>query len=158
WCQDNAISWVDWSLAERNAEFLRFVREMIWLRKRHPALRRRWFFRDEPVEVERAKKGVLSDFGPEIIWHGIAPFEPDFGPKSHSIAFALDGRQTLRQPDCDFYVAIHADMESQTFQVPPSPSGRPWRRVVDTALASPLDIVPEDEAPPVGFGSNYLVA
>ena len=35
WCQDNIIGWVDWSLAERNADFLRFVREMIWLRKRH---------------------------------------------------------------------------------------------------------------------------
>ncbi|HZY91128.1 MAG TPA: glycogen debranching protein GlgX, partial [Gemmataceae bacterium] len=38
WCQDNAVSWVDWSLADRNADFLRFVRELVALRKRHPAL------------------------------------------------------------------------------------------------------------------------
>jgi glycogen operon protein len=158
WCQDNIIGWVDWSLAERNADFLRFTREMIWLRKRHAALRRRWFFRDDPVALAKAKEGYVGDFGPEIVWHGIEPFEPDFGPKSHSIAFALDGRQTLREPDCDFYVAIHAEMESQSFVVPPSPSGRPWRRVVDTALASPLDIVAEDTAPPVAFGAQYLVA
>ncbi|HEV3144738.1 MAG TPA: glycogen debranching enzyme, partial [Gemmataceae bacterium] len=158
WCQDNIIGWVDWSLAERNADFHRFTREMIWLRKRHPALRRRWFFKDDPVLVEQAKEGKVSDFGPEIVWHGFEPFEPDFGSKSHSIAFALDGRQTLREPDCDFYVAIHAEMEAQNFHVPPSLSGRPWRRVVDTALASPQDIVPEDEGPPVAFGSRYLVA
>jgi len=158
WCQDNIIGWVDWSLAERNADFHRFVREMIWLRKRHAALRRRWFFRDDPVALEKAKEGYVGDFGPEIVWHGIEPFEPDFSEKSHSIAFALDGRQTLREPDCDFYVAIHAEMESQNFEVPPSPSGRPWRRVVDTALASPLDIVAEDGAPLVAFGSQYLVA
>ena len=47
WCQDNEISWVNWKLAETNADFLRFVREMIWLRKRHPALRRRRFFSGE---------------------------------------------------------------------------------------------------------------
>src|SRR5205814_2251524 len=45
WCQDNEISWVDWTLAPRNADFLRFVHEMIALRKRHPVLRRRQFFR-----------------------------------------------------------------------------------------------------------------
>jgi glycogen operon protein len=44
WCQDNDISWVDWELAEKNKGFLRFVRELIHLRKRHPALRRRRFF------------------------------------------------------------------------------------------------------------------
>ena len=45
WCQDNALSWIDWSLADAHADFLRFVREMIALRQRHPALRRRGFFR-----------------------------------------------------------------------------------------------------------------
>ncbi len=47
WCQDNDISWVNWKLAEENADFLRFTRELIWLRKRHPALRRRRFFAGE---------------------------------------------------------------------------------------------------------------
>ena len=36
WCQDNATSWVDWSLKDRNAGFLRFVRMMIAFRKAHP--------------------------------------------------------------------------------------------------------------------------
>jgi glycogen operon protein len=47
WCQDNDISWVDWALAEKHAPFLRFVRELIHLRKRHPALRRRRFLTGE---------------------------------------------------------------------------------------------------------------
>ena len=38
---------MDWELAETNADFLRFVRELIWLRKRHPVLRRRRFFTGE---------------------------------------------------------------------------------------------------------------
>ena len=44
WCQDGELSWVDWTLADRNAEFLRFTREMIRLRKAHPVFRRRRFF------------------------------------------------------------------------------------------------------------------
>src|SRR5437764_14027122 len=37
WCQDNEIGWIDWGLAIKNADFLRFVRELLQLRRRHPA-------------------------------------------------------------------------------------------------------------------------
>src|SRR5207244_7262266 len=60
YCQDNAVSWIDWTLAETNADFLRFVRGMIALRKRHPALRRRGFFRGVGPEGEPA----------DVEWHG----------------------------------------------------------------------------------------
>ena len=67
WCQDNAVSWVDWTLAETNADFLRFVRQLIALRIRHPALRRRTFF--------QGGSGVQT---PDIVWHGVEPCQPDF--------------------------------------------------------------------------------
>jgi glycogen operon protein len=54
WCQDNDIAWVDWTLAQEHADFLRFVRELIWLRKRHPVLRRRRFFSGEFKRAEPA--------------------------------------------------------------------------------------------------------
>ena len=60
WCQDNATSWVDWSLAEKNADFLRFVRQLIALRKRHHVLRRRTFFHG-------------GGNTPDIVWHGTGP-------------------------------------------------------------------------------------
>jgi isoamylase len=150
WCQDNEIGWVDWTLAKANADFLRFTREMIQLRKRHPDLRRRTFLRG------RGPRG--SGQLPDVIWHGQEPGRPDFGPTSRSIAYALDGRQTQREPDEDFYVAISSASEPLLFRIPPSPSGRPWRRVVDTALASPLDVVNEGEGPPVDFGCTYALA
>ncbi|HEY1190488.1 MAG TPA: glycogen debranching protein GlgX [Gemmata sp.] len=75
WCQDNEISWVDWTLADENKGFLRFVRELIQLRKRHPVLRRRRFFagdlmRDDP---------------------GRAPGAPPTTPASHRDAFPTAG-------------------------------------------------------------------
>jgi glycogen operon protein len=208
WCQDNEISWVDWRLAEENKDFLRFVRELIWLRKRHPVLRRRRFFTGEfkPAEPWRgpgprgsdpAETGPFPTAGPtrpaeaglhpdadtrfgwgsvvdtptspglglaDIHWHGVEPYRPDFGPGSRSIAFALDGRFTSREHDpdyridSDFYVALNAWTEPLKFRVPRSPTRRKWRRVIDTAEASPDDFIPEGEGPVVSPGETYLVA
>jgi isoamylase len=144
WCQDNEISWVDWSLVERNADFHRFVRQLIALRKRHHALRRRTFF-DNPAGQT-----------PGIIWHGTKPCEPDFSRSSHTIAFALDGRRTDRpEVDRDIYAAFNSYWEPLKFRIPASPSGRPWRRVVDTAMRSPEDALGLDEGPVVPVSKDY---
>jgi glycogen operon protein len=148
WCQDNEVSWVDWDLARTNADFLRFVREMIALRKRHPALRRPHFFRGT---------GPMGDLEPDVVWHGVEPHQPDFSATSRSLAFALDGRATAREPDRDFYVACNAWREPLAFRIPASPSGRAWRRVVDTSLPSPADIVGLEEGLAVPVESRYTL-
>jgi glycogen operon protein len=149
WCQDNELSWVDWTLASKNADFLRFVREMIQLRRQHPALRRPRFFRGP---------GPTGDQEPDVIWHGVEPGRPDFSPMSRTLAFALDGSQTGREPDQDIYVACNSWWQPVAFRIPHSPSGRPWRRVVDTALAAPLDIVKPEEGPVVPAHTMYALA
>ena len=190
WCQDNEISWVNWGLAEENKDFLRFTREMIWLRRRHPALRRRRFFVGElraggPTRVvvprgDRPEAGPFPPSGPvrqaeaglpddrarpssdavttpapmnapalaDIHWHGVEPYRPDFGFYSRTLAFALDA---------DFYVALNAWHEAVKFRVPPSPTRRRWRRVVDTSREPPQDFVPEGEGPVVPEGGVYPV-
>jgi glycogen operon protein len=152
WCQDNEISWVDWHLAEENADFRRFVKGMISLRRRHPVLRRRGFFRGP---------GPGADHRPDIVWHGVEPGYPDFSRMSRTLAFALDGTQhdhTVAKPDCDFYVACNAWREPVSFRIPLSPTGRRWRRIVDTSLDSPLDFIDGFERPPVAFAELYQVA
>jgi glycogen operon protein len=149
WCQDNEVSWVDWKLAETNADFLRFVRGLIALRKAHGVLRRRSFFRGS---------GPNQNQPPDIIWHGVEPGRPDFTLSSRTMAFALDGRQTDREPDNDFYVACNAWKGPVSFRIPVSPSGRRWRRVIDTSLPSPQDIMELEEAPPVKANAIYPVA
>ena len=147
WCQDNPTSWVDWTLLEANAGFHRFVRELISLRLRHHVLRRRTFF-----------AGPASPT-PDIVWHGVTPCRPDWGPESRAIAFALDGRRSDRdEVDRDLYVAMNAASTPITFRVPASPSGRPWRRAVDTALASPEDAVGLDQGPRVDVMHPYELA
>ncbi|HVS35338.1 MAG TPA: glycogen debranching protein GlgX [Gemmataceae bacterium] len=141
WCQDNEISWIDWSLTVKNSDFLRFARELIALRKRHPALRRRGFFD-----------------GPEVVWHGVEPNTPDHSWDSHSLALTLDGRMTGREPDRDFYMVFNAWRDALPFTLPLSPQKKRWRRVIDTALAPPLDVVGEGDGPDVPAGSSYTVA
>ncbi len=139
WCQDNDISWLDWSLAVRNADFLRFAREMIHLRRRHPTLRRRKFL----------DKG-------DVIWHGLETYQPDFSAKALTLALTLDGQRTGREPDRDFYLAFNAASDARGFAIPPSPQHKRWRRVVDTSLAPPLEIVAnEEEGTEIHVGSRY---
>jgi glycogen operon protein len=69
----------------------------------------------------------------------------------------LDGSQTDREPDSDFYVACNASSEPLLFRIPRAPSGRSWRRIVDTALASPQDIVTPSEGTKVRANSTYPV-
>jgi len=149
WCQDNTISWVDWTLAEEHADFLRFVRQMIVLRMRHPTLRRRTFF--------RRGDGHLP---PDIIWHGVEPCRPDFSWHSQSLALTLDGRSIDRPGviDRDLYIAMNAWQEPLVFNIPAAPSGRRWRRAVDTALPAPQDILGLDEGPVIPVLQPYRVA
>ncbi len=213
WCQDNDISWVDWKLAEDNADFLRFTRELIWLRRRHPALRRRRFFSGE-MRPGFLRAVNMSDAGPEpslfphtgpvrpgdaglppddrvhsadatgrptdapgpvagsvtapaladIHWHGIEPYQPDWGFYSRTLAFSLDGRFTGRELDhdyeldCDFYVALNSWHEPMKFRIPVSPTRRRWHRLIDTSRPSPEDIIADGIGPPVVDGSYYSVA
>jgi isoamylase len=148
WCQDNPTGWVDWSLRDRHSDFARFVRMMIGLRKSHPVLRRRTFF-----------TGARAGQPPEIIWHGVEPAQPDFSYHSRSLAFALDGRGSDRPNvlDRDIYVAMNSYHDALNFKIPAAPTGRAWRRVVDTALDSPQDIVAENEAPHIPILQLYRV-
>jgi glycogen operon protein len=179
WCQDNEISWVDWSLKDKNADFLRFVREMIHFRKRHPVLRRRNFFvgplspwsvgakKYAPAEETSApiQSPIPQGLTPmaDIYWHGVQPHEPDFSEDSRVIAFCIDGRFSDRddilgdQPDRDIYVAINGSDEPTPFVVPASPTGRFWHLVVDTAQKSPADFFAEDTGPRIDFASELLV-
>ena len=121
---------------------------MIALRKAHLVLRRRTFF-----------KPAAAGGPPEILWHGVQPARPDFSAGSCALAFALDGRGSDHPGiiDCDLYVAMNSGEMALDFRIPASPSGRPWRRVVDTATPSPEDFLEVDLAPRVPVSHIYSV-
>ncbi|MDQ7780053.1 MAG: glycogen debranching enzyme, partial [Planctomycetota bacterium] len=133
YCQDNEISWLDWSLLERNRETFEFFRFMIDLRKRHRSLQRRSFF-DGSVN----ERGVK-----DIDWHGCSLNKPGWDdPNGRALAFTLAGVEGEE----DIHVMMNMYWEPLSFELPVV-KGRKWFRAADTSLAHPNDIsLPGKEA------------
>ncbi|HFD78838.1 MAG TPA: glycogen debranching enzyme GlgX [Gammaproteobacteria bacterium] len=129
YCQDNELAWFDWRLLRDNADMLRFVRLMIALRRRHPALMRRRFLRGEAV----AGRDM-----PDIRWHGDGLEPPRWDdPLAQRLAFTL---AAVADDEADLHVVLNLAANASERSLPPV-AGRRWRLAVDTALGSPLDIV-----------------
>ncbi|MBN1910434.1 MAG: glycogen debranching protein GlgX [Pirellulales bacterium] len=134
YCQDNPTTWIDWRLAKENADLLRFARMMIALRMKHFAISREEF-------VNRTN------------WHGTQLGDPDWTGESRALAFQLHGWH--EHPDV--YVMLNAHWEPQRFALPSRDWEDRWRRLVDTSLASPEDIVEGEKAVSLDPADNYVV-
>jgi isoamylase len=139
YCQDNEVSWLDWSLLEKHHTVFRFFKELIAFRKRHSLLQRRHFF-----------SGQVNSRGlADISWHGCRMHQPGwYDPASRVLAFTLGGTQEgERADDTDIHVIINMEWEDLDFDLPPL-AERHWYRVLDSALPAPHDIVePGGEIP-----------
>jgi glycogen operon protein len=133
YCQDNDISWFDWSLLGRHADIHRFVKLLNAFRHE----------RDVVIEGSTQSLNELLQKA-RMDWHGVALNHPDWGHDSRSLAFTL---QTLGWRFL-LHGMFNAHWEPLTFELPPVPAGsdQRWRRCIDTALASPDDINRWEEA------------
>ncbi|HXI13235.1 MAG TPA: glycogen debranching protein GlgX [Thermoanaerobaculia bacterium] len=135
YCQDNAISWLDWENVDD--ALVEFVREVLALRNQHPIFRmRQWFHGSEHSE------GSLVDIG----W-----FKPDGHQMegndwakgyARSLAVFLNGETIMsldaygeRVVDDSFYILFNAHHDKLTFRLPQEKFGTGWARVLDTAAA-----------------------
>jgi glycogen operon protein len=131
--QDNELSWFDWTLVHRHRDVHRFVKELIRLRLH---------FDKACLEYDLTLTQFLTQA--KIDWHGVTLHEPDWGPESHSLtatAVSLTGSRV-------FHLICNAYWEPLSFQLPQLPDNtvEEWRRFLDTALPSPMDICGETEA------------
>jgi glycogen operon protein len=140
YCQDNATSWFDWRLLRENADFLRFVKQLVRFRRAHPSLRRHLFFEDTPG-------------GGAAAFHGPRGGEPDPSPDSRSLALHLRGGGGLD----DLYLIAHAHWEALSFNLPKLRAGRSWRLFLDTSKAPPRDIAEPGEEEPLPKATSYAV-
>jgi glycogen operon protein len=143
YCQDNDISWLDWSLIERHRDIHRFARELIAFRQRRDVVAGGATWTLNQI-LDRAR----------IEWHGVALNRPDWSHQSHSLAFTIEsvgGRFRL-------HGMLNAYWEPLAFAIPTVHGENPhtWRRCLDTALASPDDIQTWDTATPIAT-TTYLV-
>jgi glycogen operon protein len=137
YCQDNEISWFDWTLVEKNRDLLRFWQRMIEFRRSHAAVRLAEFF-----------TGAVNERGvADLTWHGTKLASPGWNdPEARTLAMTLGGFDG----DPDIHAMLNMYWDPLDFELPAVP-GRRWLLAVDTALAPPLDIAdPGGEAPVEG--------
>ncbi|HMK65877.1 MAG TPA: glycogen debranching protein GlgX [Thermodesulfobacteriota bacterium] len=133
YCQDNEMSWLDWSLQESHADVRRFLKNLIAARAH----------KSGAPAVELSLNQILKQA--RVQWHGVKLNQPDWGPDSRSIAMTV----WTRRSRLSTHIMINAYWEPLKFELPllEDPRKRSWHRWIDTAKDSPNDIIPWAEAP-----------
>lgn len=140
YCQNNELSWFDWSKLEDNLDLFRFTRELIAFRRSQPALRRDRFLTGRP------------DFDggyPDICWFNAHGLPVDWLRDRGSLMCVL-GRTHASARECAgraVLMMFHAAETRTTFELPLEARSSRWRIVLDTAAPSPDDIYPQLDGP-----------
>lgn len=134
YCQDNILSWTDWTRLETHADIHRFCRGLIRFRMRHPAFRRSEFFTGADTDGNEM---------PDITWYGEDGGPPDWSSIDLTLAALLDGSKAETRgdvTDSDFYLMFNASDRPVIFRIPARPGKAPWHKVIDTAARPPGDL------------------
>jgi glycogen operon protein len=140
YCQDNELSWFDWSLVKTHGDILRFVSRLVDLR----------VHRVIPVENEEKTLNELLGQA-RLDFHGVELHKPDWSDQSHCLAVTVLGMHGEHA----IHLMMNAYWEPLEFELPDL-TGHRWYRWINTALESPEDISDWLNAPVVG-GKSYRV-
>lgn len=148
YCQDNDISWFDWSLAGKNADMVEFFRKAVAFRRRYTILQRRKFL----LGVDADSDSVL-----DITWYGRnldAPAWDD--PGERTLCYQLDGSEEKSDAgDYLLFFILNADHTSQRVKLPQH-DGCLWRRVIDTGLEPGRDFLSPGKEPLLDPQDHYV--
>lgn len=133
YCQDNELSWFDWTLLDKHADIHRFVKQLIRLRR----ILYSWDQKPSPT---------LNQYFQQlhIEYHGIKLHHPDWGWDSHSLAILV----AMPHRPYVIYFIFNSYWEPLEFELPVRYQNAHlnWSRVIDTALPSPDDCLATDKA------------
>jgi glycogen operon protein len=126
YCQDNAVSWYDWTFLQKNSDIFRFTSGMIAFRRAHAALNKEQFYT-----------------GDEIAWfdrQGGQPNWTDPGENQFACLVNEDAQHAL-------FLMFNAGVDAINFNLPPLVPGMQWYMAVDTSQPSPQDLYTAGEEP-----------
>jgi len=124
YCQDNEISWVNWTFLEKNRDFFEFVKKLIAFRKKVPLLR-----------------GSRANSKSSIRLHGLETDTLDVGKEARYFAIHVS---TPEEEIREYYFAVNSHWERQTFELPTIEAGF-WGVIADTSKESPEDFLDRAE-------------
>ena len=118
YCQDNLISWLDWSLLKKNKDLFDFFQYMIRFRKDHPVIRK---------DLEPSYLGV-----PAMSTHGLTPDETNLSGDSHVVCVRFAGYNEATQKEDLVYLAVNSGWFPVTLTLPELPEHYKWKVAVNT--------------------------
>ncbi|MDR2467535.1 MAG: glycogen debranching protein GlgX [Spirochaetaceae bacterium] len=152
YCQDNELSWYDWTLFEKNKMLFRFVKEVIAFRKRHPGFMRPEFY---------TGIGRRYNAPPDVSWFDETGDPISWEKENSLFAVRIDGTKAdivADRDDRDFFIMFNAGLKEVKFTVPQTYETQLWKRVIDTSLPAPDDILPLEKRPEFpSVSSSYRV-
>jgi isoamylase len=133
YCQDNEISWLDWTVSECGASLQQFVRTLTALRAKFPILRRRRFLTGHYDEEFHIK---------DVSWikpNGEEMQQADWTAEARCFGMLMDGRSQAqglheRGTDATLLLVFNSQHEPAEFVLPPCNGARAWRLLIDTLL------------------------
>ena len=118
YCQDNEISWLDWTLLDKNKELYYYVKRLIAFRRAHPVL-----------SANSYNHGNNGTGYPELSFHGTKAWDIDELAPGLCLAymFAEDSKKYGVKKDCFIYIAVNAHWEEHRYELPVIPEGFKWK-------------------------------
>jgi isoamylase len=142
YCQDNDISWFNWTLVKRNQELFNFVRGLISLRKSQPTLRRTRFLTGRPFD----NRGV-----PDVNWFNHLGMPFNWESPGGGLVCWLPAPSVADDPDgegSDLILLFNSTPDTMKFVLPDQIRGLRWSLLIDTSAEAPGDIFPNLDGPP----------
>ncbi|MHB9296337.1 glycogen debranching protein GlgX [Pillotina sp. SPG140] len=139
YCQDNEISWYDWSYLETHTTLFHFVKEVIAFRRRHPGFMRPEFYMGRDADYNGT---------PDISWFDEYGDVPNWEHINFCLGLRIDGSHAEThsdRDDNDFFIMFNAGTIPVLFKVCETLNGKQWFRVIDTGLPVPHTIVAAGE-------------
>ena len=146
YCQDNAVNWLDWRLAEENGDFLAFVKSAVAIRKAHPILH---------CPEELTMLDYLSCGFPDLSYHGEEAWKLRTDRQSRIAGLMYCGsyaKRSHKEDDESFYIAYNMHWEEHDFALPALPEGRTWMRILDTFEEETAEKETENTSDGLGTG------
>ncbi len=141
YCQDNEISWFNWTLVKRNNELFNFVRSLISIRKSQPTLRRTRFLTGRAFD----SRGV-----PDVNWFNHLGLPFNWENPSGGLVCWLPAPATADDPDGvgrDLIMLFNGTPDTLKFNLPDQIRGLRWSLLIDSAAGENKDIFPKLDGP-----------
>ena len=123
YCQDNAVTWINWNMTKTAQDIHDFVKNIIRFRRAFPVLHQ-----ERPIRM----MDTLSCGMPDLSIHGLQAWRPDYYNYSRLLAMLYYGEYAGDGQERSVYVIYNMYWETKSFDLPNLPGGKEWRVMIDS--------------------------